>query len=187
MPDYLENQEPAGGDFDAVLSSMKAKYGEPAKPASRAPRFDASARIRELAPGYGLDPDFVLKVGQQESGLQHYWPNGKVKISTQGAVGVMQVLPGTAKKHGYDAFDPEQNVHAGLSEMKAIKDRYGDDPALMLSGYHAGIEDAEKALRNPRGNPKTHGYVKAILGPDAYTQAMAKYSGAANADDPMAT
>jgi Transglycosylase SLT domain len=180
MPDYLET-ESDGQQQSGSLDDFWKSAGVPTRAPRSAPRsFNAESRIRELAPSYGLDPDFVLRVGRQESGLQHWGPNGKVKTSDRGAVGVMQVLPETGKKYGYDVYDPEQNVNAGLSEMKAIKDRYGDDPAVIASGYHAGIEDAESALRNPRGNPKTHAYVKSILGNDAYTQAMARYGGQAS-------
>jgi len=179
MPDYLENQEQDSGGFESVLNSMKAKYGDTSKPVGRAPRmpaFDAQSRIRELAPQYGLDNDFVTKIANQESRLQHYGPGGRVKTSPQGAVGLMQVLPATGRKYGYDVNDPEQNLHAGLSYLRDIRNQWGDDDALTLSGYHSGIEDAEKALRNPKGNPKTHGYVRSILGDDKYNQAVSRYS-----------
>jgi hypothetical protein len=172
MPDYLGDQGQDGNSVDELLRG----WGAVPIRAPRMPAFDAPARIRELAPQYGLDPDFVMKIGRQESGLQHYSPDRRVKTSPQGAVGVMQVLPATARKYGYDANDPEQNIHASLSELKSIRDRWGDDDALTLSGYHSGIEDAEKALRNPKGNPKTHNYLRSILGNDAYTQALARYS-----------
>ena len=175
------------GGFDDALKAMQSKYGisdqpgmQPlAEPRPRRQPFDASARIRDLAPQYGFDPDFVLRIGRQESGLQHWRPDGRVTTSDQGAVGVLQVKPDTARKYGYDASDPEQNIRAGLSELKSLRSRFGDDPALILAGYHSGGDAAEAAMRNPAGNPKTHNYVRSILSDDDYNDAMSRYGNAA--------
>lgn len=179
MPDYLENQGQDNGGFESVLNSMRAKYGETVKPvmprAPRVPAFDAPARIRELAPSYGVPEDLALKVLGQESRGHQYGRGGSVLTSPKGAKGAMQVLPATGRSMGYDVNDPEQNVNAGLDYLGRSYKRWNGDEALTLAGYHSGIEDAEKALRNPRGNPKTHGYVKAILGDDSYNQVMSRY------------
>src|SRR5581483_746317 len=152
----------APDDATGATTPPPTRRGLPRAPASAA--SDPVRRVRELAPQYGIDPDLAVKIGKQESGLQHYRPDGRVKVSDQGAVGLMQVKPETGKRYGFDVNDPEQNIHAGLSYMRDIKDQWGDDSALILSGYHAGKDDALAALRNPRGNPRTHNYVRSILG-----------------------
>src|SRR4051794_8131292 len=65
---------------------------EPRRPRSS---FDVQARVRDLAPAYGVPEDLALKVLGQESGGQHYTAGGGIKTSTQGARGAMQVLRAT--------------------------------------------------------------------------------------------
>jgi len=179
-PDPPADQS-AGG---SLLESIKSKYDQADAPRSdqplREPRrarsaFDVQARVRDLAPQYGVPEDLALKVLGQESGGRQYNADGSVLTSPRGARGAMQVLPATGRALGYDVNDPEQNVRAGLDYFGRSYKRWDGDEALSVAGYHAGIEDAEKALRNPRGNPKTHAYVRSILGDEAYNQAVGRY------------
>jgi hypothetical protein len=107
----------------------------------------------------GLDPDFVDRLLNRESGYS------RRALSNQGARGVGQMMPGTGKRYGLkDPFDAKQNVDASLSYIQDLQKRFKGDQRLMAAGYHAGEDDAEAALRNPKGNPKTNAYANAIAG-----------------------
>jgi len=63
-------------------------------------------------------------------------------VSKKGAVGLMQLMPATARQYGAEnAYDPKQNVHAGARYLRSLLDRYGADLKLVLAAYNAG-EDA---------------------------------------------
>src|SRR5207253_867250 len=82
---------------------------------------------------HGLDPDFVRSMIRAESA-------GNVRaVSPKGAVGLMQLMPGTAKDLGVNnAFDPASNVEGGTAYIRQLLDRYGLDMAKALAAYNAG-------------------------------------------------
>jgi hypothetical protein len=181
-PDSSDQAIPEGGNFATTLSRIKQANGLPTGSPSFVPRrvpspraVKPAERIKQLAPSYGVPIDLALKVLGQESGGSHYWQGGGIKTSEKGARGSMQVLPETGRSMGYDVDDPEQNIKAGLDYLGRTYKRWNGDEALTLAGYHSGIEDAEKAFRNPRGNPKTHNYVRSILGDEKYNAALSNY------------
>jgi soluble lytic murein transglycosylase-like protein len=174
-------EEPGQDNFATTLSKIKKEMGlsdnaGPRREKLRGRRpFNPADKIRQLAPSYGLPVDLALRVMGQESGGQHYRKGGEVLTSEKNAKGLMQVLPETGRSMGFDVNDPEQNVLAGLDYLGQSYKRWNGDEALTLAGYHSGIEAAEKALRNPRGNPKTHNYIRSILGDDVYNSALSRY------------
>lgn len=85
----------------------------------------------------GVDPDLALSVMSKESGGQHYGPNGQILTSPKGALGVMQLMPGTAKEMGVDPTDPAQNVRGGVAYLKRQLDTF-HDPRLAMAAYNAG-------------------------------------------------
>lgn len=114
-------------------------------------------RVRRAAEEYGIDPDFAERLVKQESGFN---PSAR---SNQDAQGLMQMIPGTAKRYGVnDPYDAEQNIAGGMRYLADLKKKFNGDQRLMAAGYHSGEGAAESALRNPKGNPKTAAYVKAV-------------------------
>lgn len=85
-------------------------------------------------------------------------------VSPKGAIGLMQVLPETARRMGVkDPEPPEQNIAAGARYLRFLLDTFGNDTQLALAAYNAG-ENA--VIRN--GNqippyPETRAYVPAVL------------------------
>lgn len=62
-------------------------------------------------------------------------------VSHRGALGLMQLMPGTAALLGVrDAFDPRQNVDAGAKHLRDLLDRFADDVPLALAAYNAGAQ-----------------------------------------------
>jgi hypothetical protein len=121
-------------------------------------REDLHSYVSEAAKANGLNPDFVSRLIQQESG----W-NPQIGASKRGAMGLMQVLPATAADYGVTNLDdPHENVRAGISHLARLKKLYNGNEELMAAAYNAG-EGAVKAHGNTVPPFKeTQAYVNAV-------------------------
>ena len=123
--------------------------------------------IRGHAANHGLDPALLAAVVYVES---RFDPNAKSKA---GAIGLMQLLPETAKgialRTGGDRFvvadlrDPEINVRYGSWYLNHLRERYGD-PSLALAAYHAGPGNVDHWREEGLGIPfpDTRAYVEEV-------------------------
>lgn len=102
--------------------------------------------IRE-AERIGLDPNMAIHVLYKETGNLK---NPETVRSKAGAIGVMQLMPKTAKSLGVDPLDPEQNIRGGVAYLKQMYDKY-QDPTLAFAAYNAGPGRVDKALRSGQG------------------------------------
>ncbi len=107
----------------SVVTALQGKGGPP--PAFRAAVAAAAAR-------YDLSPDLLDAVARSESG---YDPN---IVSPAGAIGVMQLMPATARQLGVDPRDPVQNIMGGAAYLRAQLDRFDGAVDLALAAYNAG-------------------------------------------------
>jgi len=138
-------------DNEAV--SAPSKLIEPAYPSRLHPALDAY--VTQAAAKYGVDPNLVRAVAWQESRFR-----GSA-VSPKGAIGVMQLMPGTASWLGVNPHDPRDNIFGGVAYLSTLLDRFGGDVRLALAAYNAGPE----AVTRHRGIPpyrETQNYVKAI-------------------------
>ncbi len=95
--------------------------------------------IREASEAYAIPFAFIKAVIKIESNFD---PNA---VSRVGAMGLMQLMPGTAGDMGVvDAFDPRENIFGGTKYLRMLSDRYNGDINLVLSGYHAGPGNVDK-------------------------------------------
>lgn len=112
---------------------------------------------RAAARRHGIPEDLFLRLVQQESG----W-NVRA-VSHKGAIGLAQLMPGTALLLGVDPHDPEQNLEGGARYLRHQFETFGSWP-LALAAYNAG----PAAVQQYGGIPpyaETQGYVRAIWGP----------------------
>jgi soluble lytic murein transglycosylase-like protein len=116
----------------------------------------ASDLVTQTALRYGVDPALALAVAQQESGLN------QSARSSAGAIGIMQLMPGTARDLGVDPYDLAQNVDGGVRYLRQQLDRFGD-PSLALAAYNAGPGAVQRYGGIPP-YPETQNYVARILG-----------------------
>lgn len=131
-------------------------------PAAEAiPRF-AGGRSRWTEPAraaarrHGIPEDLFLRLVRQESGFD---PDAR---SHKGAMGLAQLMPGTARLLGVDPRDPVQNLEGGARYLAQQYRRFGSW-RLALAAYNAGPGAVERHGGVPPYR-ETRGYVRAILG-----------------------
>lgn len=95
----------------------------------------------------GLDPNMALHVLYKETGNLR---NPESARSKAGALGVMQLMPKTAKSLGVDPLNPEENIRGGVMYLKQMYDKY-QDPTLAYAAYNAGPGRVDKALKSGQG------------------------------------
>lgn len=109
-----------------------------------------------IARAYGVDADLVRAVIEVESGR-----NARA-LSSKGAMGLMQLIPDTARRFGVtNAYDPRQNIKGGVQYLKFLLAYFEGDVDLVLAGYNAG----EGAVDRHGGVPpykETRNYVKKV-------------------------
>ncbi len=89
--------------------------------------------IKKYAQQNGVDPQLVQRIIEAESG---YDP---ASVSQKGALGLMQLMPDTAREMGVsDPFDPEQNIAGGTKYLAMMLDRFKGDLHRALAAYNAG-------------------------------------------------
>ena len=114
----------------AVLNAPALRTTTPAETAIR-DRFESI--VQEHASRQRLRPDLVRAVIQVESGFN---PRA---VSSKGAIGLMQLMPATARELGVrNAYDPAENVRGGTEYLRQLLDRYDGDEELALAAYNAG-------------------------------------------------
>jgi membrane-bound lytic murein transglycosylase B len=117
---------------------------------------DIDAAIEEAAARHNVDPNLVRAVVKVESNFN---PNA---VSRKGAMGLMQLMPSTARQLNVkDPFDPEQNVDAGVRQLKRLLENYGGDIKLTLAAYNAGAGAVARSSGVPH-YAETQNYVRRI-------------------------
>ncbi len=113
--------------------------------------------ISHISNKYGVDEKLVKAVVKQESGFRND------AVSHCGAMGLMQLMPATAKSLGVtDPFDPIQNIEGGVKYLKGKLDMYNGNVILALASYNAGSGNVAKYNGVPPFK-ETQNYVKSIL------------------------
>jgi len=108
------------------------------QPVATLPPENTQDLLARAAREQGLEPEFVRSVARAESDFR------QDAVSVKGAVGLMQLMPGTASSLGVDASLAEQNAQGGAKFLRELLVRYHGDATLALAAYNAGPGAVEK-------------------------------------------
>lgn len=120
-------------DKTSDIDDMSSVEGEEVTSAASTSRGNYDALISAMATKYGVEPQLARAVVWAES-------NFNVNaVSKAGAVGLMQLMPGTAEMLGVtDSYDPVQNVDGGVRYLAQRIEQYGGDVLKALAAYNCG-------------------------------------------------
>lgn len=166
--EHYTNIQPSGRGWQRIYRNKSAAADHGTTPRMRAPeglrtvhdpdryrRYDGY--IREAATLYQLPETFLRAVMRVESDFQPY------AVSVDGAIGLMQLMPGTAASMGVvDPYEPRQNVLGGARYLRVLANKFSGDLILTVAAYNAG----HGAVQRYRGVPpyaETRRYVERVL------------------------
>jgi soluble lytic murein transglycosylase-like protein len=149
---------------DTVAAASTKTYAVPKAEKVRATRYVAAERgrqyddlISEHCRLNGVRSDLVRAVMQVESAFN---PNAK---SPKGAMGLMQLMPATVRQYGVrNAFNPVENVRAGVAYLRDLLNRYSENEELALAAYNAGPGAVDKHGQAVPPYRETQNYVAQI-------------------------
>ncbi len=135
----------AGEEIPSVVRLRKAS--------ERARQYEPV--IQEASKTYGVDPELIRAVIRAESNFKNE------STSPKGAMGLMQIMPETAKDLGIrDGYDPRENIMGGTRYLKGLLERYRGDVPTALAAYNWGMGNVE---RRPEKLPReTQVYINRI-------------------------
>ena len=139
MPSGMRNaiyDGPQVGDYVSPPTERRARGGH---------KYEGM--VAAEAERIGLDPNIAVHALYKETGNLK---NPESARSRAGALGVMQLMPKTAKELGVDPLNPEENIRGGVMYLKKMYDKY-QDPTLALAAYNAGPGRVDRALRSGQG------------------------------------
>lgn len=114
--------------------------------------------INEAAQKYNVDPALLAAIAKQESGFNQSAQSGA------GAVGVMQLMPDTAKGLGVDANDLQGNIEGGAKYIRQMLDMYDGDVEKALAAYNAGAGNLDSVNGDiSKLSEETRNYVPAVM------------------------
>lgn len=133
------------------------------KPSVKAAPHPYAGMVAQDAKKYGVDPSISLRILNNETGNIK---NPETAVSSAGAVGIAQFMPGTAKQYKIDPTDPKQASDAMNRHVKHLMRQYGD-PQIVAIAYNWGEGNTNRWLKNgadPRRLPKeTQNYLDKFM------------------------
>jgi soluble lytic murein transglycosylase-like protein len=113
--------------------------------------------VKRVAEKHRIDRELVHVVIRAESNYDPF------AISSAGAMGLMQLMPSTARQYGVNnVFDPAQNIEGGVRYLKDLVRLYNGQTRLVLAAYNAGQEAVRKYKGIPP-YPETRSYIAGIM------------------------
>jgi soluble lytic murein transglycosylase-like protein len=156
--------------YSAAKNSASASSRREHEAAERRPgAAEIDTAIRETSARHGVDANLVRAVVKTESNFNPF------AVSSKGAMGLMQLMPATARRLNVaNPFDLQQNLEGGVRHLKSLLASYNGDLRLSLAAYNAGASAVARAHGVP-GFAETLGYVRQIT--DLYRPPSALSSG----------
>lgn len=146
---------------NSVTSFEADDYVPPPPPAEPVmppllPKPDTKTLVKDAAARYALPSSFVESVAKVESAMK---PGA---VSPKGAIGVMQLMPSTARALSADPTDNAQNIDAGTRLLRDLLIKYNGDVVKALAAYNAG-EGAVQKYNGLPPYPETQTYVDKVI------------------------
>lgn len=150
LPSFVKLVKEPQDSFSEILSAEASGI-------SSDYNVDYNAIIENAANKYNINSAVIKAVIKAESNFN---PN---VVSSAGAMGLMQLMPDTARGLGVeDAFDPVQNIEGGVKFLRSMLDQFGGNLELALAAYNAGPGNVTKYGGIPPFE-ETQEYVKKIM------------------------
>ncbi|MGD0960132.1 MAG: lytic transglycosylase domain-containing protein [Methylomonas sp.] len=154
---YYTDQPKKGFDYRLIIRTRPKTYNRDMKYMS-GNKLKFSDLIYKAAVKHNMDPKLLHAVIQAESA---YNPNA---VSSAGAVGLMQLMPDTARRYGVsDRRDAEQNIDGGARYLKDLLAMFNSNLRLAVAGYNAGEGAVMKYNNTVPPYPETQNYVQQVL------------------------
>ncbi|MBF0454880.1 MAG: lytic transglycosylase domain-containing protein [Magnetococcales bacterium] len=114
--------------------------------------------ISDAARRHGVQSALIKAVIKAESGFN------PMAVSRKGAVGLMQLMPGTAKRYGVlNRLDPVANINGGAKMLRELLTLYDNNLRLSLAAYNAGSSAVKKYGNDVPPYPETRRYISKVL------------------------
>jgi len=159
-----KGQTPASVRKMMIDGPKKGDYVMPPTDVPKRGGHKYESMVIQEAQRLGIDPNLAVHVLYKETGNLK---DPETARSKAGAIGVMQLMPKTAKGLGVDPLNPEENIRGGVTYLKQMYDKY-QDPTLALAAYNAGPGRLDKALKSGQGimglPRETQNYVRMASG-----------------------
>jgi murein DD-endopeptidase MepM/ murein hydrolase activator NlpD len=146
-------------DIDTFVSGVKDMFGGLIGTGPNETKYDPL--ISAIAQKEKVDPKLIKSVIKAES---QFDAGAK---STKGAMGLMQLMPDTAKQYGVPSgkeYDPEENIKAGAKYLKYLLKLFNNDTQLAVAAYNAGEGNVQKYGRQIPPFKETKAYVSKVMG-----------------------
>jgi soluble lytic murein transglycosylase-like protein len=142
-------------DVYVVEGAPAYRTTRPAERSSRATEYESI--INDYAAQRSLRPELVRAVIQVESGFD------AAATSPKGAMGLMQLMPETARELGVEhPYDPAENIRGGTAYLRQLLDRYDGNEELALAAYNAGPGAVDRYGRQIPPYQETRDYVRKV-------------------------
>lgn len=146
-------------DFSTVLNEASQAYstsGGSSVTVTSCPE-DLASIFEEASVSYGVSKELLMSIARAESGFS------STAVSSAGAVGIMQLMPGTAASLGVsDSYDPRENIMGGARLISQLLSKYNGDVSLALAAYNSGSANVDKYGGIPPFE-ETQNYVQKVL------------------------
>jgi len=141
--------------FSTLLS--KAEQADKAPSQGNSTTSEIAKMVQVAAQKYGVDPKLALAVAKTESNMT------ADAVSSAGAVGVMQLMPETARAMGVrNIYDPRENIDGGVKYLKQMLTTFNGDIEKSVAAYNAGPSAVTKYAGVPPYS-ETQAYVGKVL------------------------
>lgn len=145
-------------EAERIAAQVRKELNINVSGAFRERQRNLSAQINQIAREVGVEPHFVHAIISAESA---YKPGAK---SHAGAMGLMQLMPGTARRFGVtEPYNTGQNVRGGATYLKWLLNEFDGDMQLAAAGYNAGEGNVRKYGRKIPPFIETRAYVPKVM------------------------